>query len=173
MFRSYIRYFCAVLGVIAAGSAAPAQEGPPTFPTFTADNPQRIGFVSMLNEERRAALAAFLDQADTYGFFPPNVEARGADPFGMILYLLPSWQAAEQLPPNVLPPMALQQLKQVPPDYYRYAIPVRIGEGESKVLVFYIIQNTSDALLTCLAQDLVVILAAGFESGETADCVTG
>jgi hypothetical protein len=171
VFFKYLRGLCAVLYVAALAAGASAQENSPTFPVFSPDNPQRVGFVSKLPAERRAALAGFLDAADTYGFFPPDVEARGDLPFGMVLYLLPSWEEAAELPPQVLPPAAAQQLAQVPRNYFRYAIPLSRGEGETKVLVFYIIQQTSDALLACLAQDVVVMLAEGFGSGKTAECV--
>ena len=79
------------LGALLWAGSGLAQSSPPTFPTFLHTDPQRIGIVSQLNDERRGALVGFLDAADTAGLFPADVEARGQGvEYGMVLYVLPS-----------------------------------------------------------------------------------
>ncbi|MBD3662647.1 hypothetical protein [Sulfitobacter aestuariivivens] len=162
-----------LVALVISLQCAVAQDGPPTFPTFGPDDPQRISFVSRLSPERRAALAAAIDQADTVGFFPPDVEGRGNVDVGMVLYLLPTWEEADEIPDQVLPPVAKDRLETINPAYFRYAMPVRNKSGKTYVLMFYIIGSDDDATLTCLAQDLVIVLIAGFDSGRMAECVRG
>ena len=56
---------------------------------------------------------------------------------------------------------------------YRYAMPVREKGGETYVMVFYIVPSHEDGVLKCLADDLMIVLLAGFESGRTAECARG
>lgn len=167
-----IKTICALIGVVVlCGTGAFAQQDPPTFPTFSADDPQRIGIVSKLTPERRVTLAHFLDEADTYGFFPPKLEARGSDEFGIVLYVLSSWEEAQKLPPEILPPLAAQQLKGINPNFFRYSIPVRRKAEDTFVLMFYIAGQPNDKTLQCLAQDLVLTLSSGFDPKAVAPCV--
>ena len=168
---SLVRNIGAAVLLAVMASATVAQQDLPTFPSFSADDPQRIGFISRLNPERRAALAGFLDEADVHGFFPADVEARDGAEYGIILYLLSEWGDVHQLPPHVLPPVVLPQLEAVEPTYYRFAVPARAGSGKTFVMLFYVMADNGDATLRCLSEDLVAAVAARFASAAKADCV--
>lgn len=161
------------IAALLGAASAQAQSTPPTFPTYAADGTLSIGYVSKLSPEGRARLSELLAEADTRGYLSEKVEARDPDPYGMVLYVLPSWESHTELPPQVLPPFAREQLAAINPSFFRYAIPARKPGGETFVLMFYVASQTTDEVLKCLSQDLMLIVEKGFASGETAACTRG
>ena len=179
MFRNIKAVAAAIFGcgLVALSAQAQTQEqaqtGVPTFPTYTPEAPQRIGIISRLGKEQKATLVRSIDAADLYGLFPPDLEARGKTPYGIILYVLSDWSDVEKIPEAALPRAALPQLRAIDPSYFRYAIPVRNSAGRTYVLMFYVAHDPTPQVLQCLAQDLVVVVHTGFASGDMADCARG
>ena len=167
------RLVAALFGGFLTATATFAQTEPLSFPTFTAEDPQRIGIISKLSAEQKAGLISSIDAADLYGLFPTDLEADPEDSYGILLYVLSAWSDVEEIPAQNLPRAALPQLREINPAYFRYAIPMRNPDGRLFALVFYVAPNPTPEVLQCLAQDLVVVMHAGFESGDIAACARG
>jgi hypothetical protein len=158
------------LGFLIGSTLPVLSQEPIQFPTFSPDDPVRVAIIGQLSPQQRASMAQSLDAADTEGYFPPALMAQGTDDYGIALYLLKSWEQAQQIPTRFLPAAAAQQLEGLDPSLFRYVIPIERTPGDVGILIFYTLSAPAKPLFDCVAEDLVTLITAGITSNVTAAC---